>query len=181
MRFLIIISLFLSFALQAQTIKQAKKQDKKLLKEAAAEELVLLNGFAKVMQDYKWSALKELIMEEHIAEQMEMYLTDEVMFNHLGKVGERDTAAVRRFYVRETFGLTQEDEKELLKKKYPHKNFFDLTNLEDGKELFWLKSKDFGEVKIFYFLLYTKTGQSFVGRVMLIDTINGMRLVGPMG
>jgi len=181
MKFLTMSFLFFSLSLSAQTMKQAQKTDQKLHKQADTDEIVLLDGFSKGMKNYSWENLSSLIMEEHVVAQMEMYLTDEVMFNHLGRVGERDVAAVRRFYVRETFALTKEEEGKMLRKKFAHKNFFDFTNLEDAKALYWIKSEIFGEVKIYYFLIYTKSGQSFVGRIMLVDTINGMRIVGPMG
>ena len=177
---LIIFFLLITLSVKAQTEAAAKKANQKLRKKSAPEEIELLDKFSQAIIENNRTKLSAILDKEQYEFQMRMYLTDTFMFNQLGDPKDRDSLEIQNFYVRESFALSQMEEDELLKKQ-KQLNFYAFNTFDQVKKILWFRSKAFGEAKLFYFLLYTKNGKSYLGKVMLIDTLNGLSVSGPMG
>lgn len=182
----IFLLLFFCFSLlyntQAQSTKKAKRLHRKELRRSAPEERKFLKTCRKVLTNYSWEAIQPLLDNEKIDFQLNLYFTDDVMFNHLGPVGQRDSLKVFNYYIRESLGLSQEAAKTHIPANSDLQNIFRLEDLQSIQKLYFLKSELFGAgIKTFYFIAITKNKQRYYGKIWVRDSLDGLRIYGAVG
>ncbi|MCP4328001.1 MAG: hypothetical protein GY791_06145 [Alphaproteobacteria bacterium] len=69
----------------------------------------LLGAFADDFESQKWLRLLELFDPSHVNAQLEMYLQDDFMFEHLGEPGQRSQDVVIKLYLYETLNMQAPD------------------------------------------------------------------------
>lgn len=66
----------------------------------------VLRAFAEGIAGHDWNGLLAFFDHGHLSAQLNLYLNDGVMFNWLGKAGQRDVGSVVRLYLYETMQLS---------------------------------------------------------------------------
>ncbi len=177
--------LFILFSTNAQSVDQYKKAHVAVMAEIQDVKLkTFINDFSSALVNYDWKASRQFFDKDHYSRQMELYLNDDFMFGHLGKVGKRDTAFVHLFYIRETLGLSlDEQEKRITDPSIA--NLFELKNFSTIDQVYFIK-KDFIQVESadfsytdFTIVVITDKGKIYMGQCW-IDSAK-MKIFGAVG
>lgn len=177
------IVMSLSWKTQAQSTRKAKGLHRKTMRKAAPEERKFLKKCRKVLVNYSWTAIKPLMDEENFDYQIDLYLNDDFMFNHLGPAGQRDSSKVYNYYIRESLGLSQAAEEKHISGFSDLQNFFKLEDLTSIAKVYFVKSELIAsEIKAFYFIALTKDKKvRYFGKIWLRDGLDGFRIYGTVG
>lgn len=184
MRILILfLTISISWKTQAQSTRKAKGLHRKCMRKADSEERKFLKKCQRVLTNYSWTAIKPLMDEENFDYQIDLYLNDDFMFNHLGPVGQRDSSKVYNYYIRESLGLSQAAEDKHMSSFSDLQNFFKLEDLSSIAKIYFVKSELIAsEIKAFYFIAITKGKKvRYFGKIWIRDSLDGFRIYGTVG
>lgn len=164
-----------------QSIEELQKKHDECIKKIADPSVkTFLLDFSKFLVNYDQKKITLYFDKEHYSVQMELYMTDTFMFNHLGEAGKRDRAKVEEFYIRETLGLSQMEEKEFLGDR-GWKNWFYLTDFSKIKKFYYLDVTDEGGMDRIIFVVETESGDFYVGQLMILHDHQPVRIIGAVG
>jgi hypothetical protein len=179
---LLFMAFFFSFNSQAQTTRKAKKLERKLIRGLEKEEKVFIKACRKVLTNYSWEAIRPMMDEEKIDFQIDLYMNDDFMFNHLGPAGQRDSSKIHNYYIRESLGLSQMAMEEHIPEGSDLQNVFKLEDLRSIQKIFFIKTELFGaEIKTFYFIAITKDKKRYFGKIWVRDSLDGLKIYGAVG